>query len=134
MGHQKKLYDNLRNTEIDIVLVTPKYLYIGEAKDESRLDVKYGYVLMHQLIRQYVMAAILLDWIRCDKEIVPFVIGHAERLKCNHKNLKHINQVNFMLDQVCAEDKTSRLLCLREEHILTWAHIEKLASSAAQSD
>ena len=31
------LFNNLRNTEIDIVLETPTRLFIGEAKDESRL-------------------------------------------------------------------------------------------------
>ena len=31
-GHEKSLFNNLRNTEIDIVLETPRHLFIGEAK------------------------------------------------------------------------------------------------------
>ena len=31
-GDEKELFNNLRNTEIDIVLETPGHLFIGEAK------------------------------------------------------------------------------------------------------
>ena len=131
-GHdnEKKLYDNLRNTEIDIVLVTPKNLYIGEAKDESRLDVKYEYVLMHQLIRQYVMAAILLDRIGCDKRIVPFVVGDGEKLRKRYPQQQHIHQINFM---ICQGKNERSQGWLNEKNILSWDCIEKLTSSAANN-
>ena len=61
-GKEKSLYNNLYNTEIDIVLETPKHLFIGEAKHESDLGTKGERVLVHQLIRQYVMTRILVDW------------------------------------------------------------------------
>ena len=62
------LFNNLRNTEIDIVLETPSHLFIGEAKGEAGLGARGAYVLVHQLIRQYVMASILLKLNRSDKK------------------------------------------------------------------
>ena len=52
-----KLYTNLHNTEIDIVLETPRRLYIGEAKSEMSFGADGSLVLVHQLIRQYVAAS-----------------------------------------------------------------------------
>ena len=68
-----ELSDNLRNTEIDIVLQTPKHLFIGEAKhEEDGFGTDGSYILVHQLIRQYVMAEILVDLTHSDKQVVPF--------------------------------------------------------------
>ena len=41
------LWQNLYNTEIDIVLETPSHLFIGEAKDEAGLGADGNYVLVH---------------------------------------------------------------------------------------
>lgn len=57
---EENLYNNLLNTEIDIVLQTDTHLCIGEAKSSQKLDATSTHVLMHQLIRQYVMARILV--------------------------------------------------------------------------
>ena len=35
--------------------------------------------LVHQLIRQYVMATILVDILASDKKVVPFVVGGSRR-------------------------------------------------------
>ncbi len=94
------LGNNLVNTEIDIVLETPHHLFIGEAKEEARLDGAGDLVLVHQLIRQYVMAKILME-VRCsrglcrNKEIVPFLVGDKKRLD----NLKNALQVKFMMEK-----------------------------------
>ena len=112
-----KLTDNLRNTEIDVVLETQNYLFIGEAKQESPLDAKSQYILVHQLIREYVTAKILVDITRCDKQVVPFVVGDSKNLG----SLRNTAQVKFMVHQCW----------LTEENILSWDCIEGIAKSEA---
>ena len=104
----KTLATNFRNTEFDIVLETSKYLLIGEAKDESSFDAKSKYVLVHQLIRQYVIAKILVHLAKKQKCIVPFVV--APRDKCKLGRLKENSQIRFMIAK-CG---------LKERNILTW--------------
>lgn len=118
MEDDEEFYNNLRNTEIDIVLSTPKFLFVGEAKHESSFDVEYKYVLMHQLIRQYVMTKILVNCREEKVEVVPFVIAdNPAKLKTPHPNLKHMHQISFMLNQCL----------LKEENILSWNSIGKIA-------
>ena len=75
--HRPRLLTNLINTEIDIVLESPRRLYIGEAKYKSGFHADGELVLVHQLVRQYVTAKVLVDVLGCDKEIVPFVVVEA---------------------------------------------------------
>ena len=115
-GYEKKLYSNLLNTEIDIVLETPEYLFIGEAKSEVDFGADGNLVLVHQLIRQYVMATLLVDRLaqkdsRCRREIVPFLVGQDKQA------LKEKCQVEFMMSQGW----------LDEARILSWEDIENLA-------
>ena len=118
---KKNLYSNLIHTEIDIVLKTPDHLFIGEAKGETTFRPEKKYVLMHQLIREYVMATVLIDLCGSDKEIVPFVVVDAPgQLK---EPRKHIDQISFLRDQGW----------LKEENVLSWKCIEKLASSGANN-
>ena len=102
--HDKdNLANNLRNTEIDIVLESPSTLYIGEAKSEAGLHASSRLVLVHQLIRQYVMAKILIEMDGCGKNVVPFVVGaKIDAL-----------QVEFMISQEY----------MKEEHVLSWDEI-----------
>ena len=67
-------------------------------------------VLVHQLIRQYVMASILVDRLECDKKVVPFVVGN------DVGSLRRAIQVKFM----CCQG------WLSEENILSWDEIEEL--------
>ncbi len=100
---RKKLAENLMNTEVDIVLETPNNLFIGEAKDESTFDANGGLVLVHQLIRQYVMARILVDLLGTKQNVVPFIVWSGAK--------RHIPaQVQFMLKRQW----------LKEKNILTW--------------
>ena len=84
---------NLYHTEIDIVLETPDRLYIGEAKFKSDFGSDSEHVLTHQLIRQYVMARILLSCLGEEKEVVPFVVGEEK------SKMKNRAQVDFMVQQ-----------------------------------
>lgn len=101
------IYRNLYNTEIDIVLESRHAQFIGEAKGEMSLGADGRLVLAHQLIRQYVMANILVDLTGKPKRVVPFVVGCNERQR----------QVQFMLEQGWMEQ------C----HILKWEDIRRWA-------
>ena len=108
------LGNNLVNTEIDIVLQSPNHLFIGEAKHEMTFGANGSLVLVHQLIRQYVMAKILMDRLESDglakKNVIPFVVGD------DVGSLKKRRQVEFMLNQCW----------LKEKNILSWNEIQKL--------
>lgn len=110
-GQQRdRLYDNLQHTEIDVVLESDGCLFIGEAKDESPFDAESTHALVHQLIREYVMASILVDRLSKKKHIIPFVVwsrGQQER-----KQL----QVQFMIEQGW----------LQEDNLLTWQQVAGL--------
>lgn len=125
---EEGLFNNLRNTEIDIVLQTNKYLFIGEAKHESKFGRDGKLVLVHQLIRQYVMAAILVRFVvedhGCDpKSVVPFVVGD------NITDLRKFQQVDFMIQQNKCDRKPG--IWLKEENVLSWKCIEKLVASTS---
>ena len=105
------LWDNLYNTEIDIVLETPNSLYIGEAKDEAGLGADGNYVLVHQLVRQFVMAYILLHLMGKEtKKVVPFLVV------ADDDYIKRTGQVRFMISQEW----------LKKKNVLTWADIRGL--------
>ncbi len=106
------LRNNLINTEIDIVLETPNCLFIGEAKHQSDLGADSRYILVHQLIRQYVMATMLIDKLREHKKVIPFVVGP------NTDELIRHHQVKFMIHQGW----------LNPDNVLSWTAIKNLAS------
>ena len=112
-GQGEKLYSNLYNTEIDIVLETPGHLFIGEAKGEAGLGANGDYMLVHQLIRQYVMARILLKLKECDKEVVPFLVVQDDR----RGSVLNTGQVRFMAK--CKK-------WLKKGNVLTWGDIRSL--------
>ena len=117
------LRNNLANTEIDIVLESPRRLYIGEAKYKSGLHADGKLVLVHQLVRQYVTAKVLVDVLGCDKEIVPFVVVDAtgrgpgpKRDAWGSGGWPH--QVRFMVEQGW----------MRPGNCLTWDALATMAS------
>ena len=112
----KKLTNHFRNTEFDVVLETSKYLFIGEAKDESNFDAKSKYVLVHQLIRQYVIAQILVHLAKRPKTIVPFVVAPGNKLK----DLKKNSQIRFMMKEGY----------LKDSNILSWGTLTPLPSAS----
>ena len=107
----KRLYDNLFNTEIDIVLESPNHLFIGEAKHEMSFGTDSGDILVHQLIRQYVMGKILLKHLNRNKAVVPFVVWDKDDTK------RREVQIQFMVCQGW----------LKKGNILTWSGVEKLS-------
>ena len=109
--HQiSRLASNLRNTEIDIVMESPGYLFVGEAKHETSFHASSRDVLTHQLIRQYVTARILTDLLGLEKKVIPFVVGDRPT------ELAKQRQVQFMVDQGWMDPA----------HVLEWGDIEAL--------
>jgi len=103
------LANNLANTEIDVVLETPNHLFIGEAKHEMSFGANGDLVLVHQLIRQYVMAKILIEFSNNRKAVVPFVVCDSV------EDVMRTSQVRFMIEQ----------RWLKEENVLDWKEIKK---------
>ena len=110
---QEHLFNNLRNTEIDIVLETPNYLFVGEAKHEASLGASGIDILVHQLIRQHVMAKILVDISRSQKEVCHFLVVDGDKLE----SMKNTAQVKFMKKQGW----------LPKRNVLSWEEIAELA-------
>lgn len=108
-----KLTNNLVRTEIDIVLQSQRHLFIGEAKRDEKFGENKDLVLVHQLVRQYVMARILLDIVGSKKQIVPFVVGN------DREKLAEDAQVRFM----------SEHYGMREENVLGWDEVRGLAGA-----
>ena len=109
---------NVKGVEIDIVLETPDHLFIGEAKIDEEFDAVGADVLVHQLVRQYVTATILLDLMRRKKKIeghkkiVPFIVG-GDKDRLHRKE-----QVRFLIAQHW----------MRRENVLDWGDVRGLAS------
>ena len=114
----EELKSNLSNTEIDIVLATPSCLFIGEAKHKSDFDAKSKYVLVHQLVREYVLARILVCLTEKPKRVIPFVVG------TDTDYLKRTAQVRFMVDQGKRDPKQG---WLKKDNVLAWDKIAALA-------
>ena len=98
-----KLGTNLVGTEIDVVLESPGHLFIGEVKEEMDLDGDGDLVLVHQLIRQYVTAKILVRLTGARKKVIPFLV----REKFNGREQV---QVDFMIAKGW----------LKRENVLGW--------------
>ena len=105
------LYNNLIHTEIDIVMETPSALFVGEAKYKMNLSSNGNLVLVHQLIRQYVMAKILVDLSKAGREVIVFVVGVNDNQR----------QVRFMIDQGW----------MKACNVLSWKEINQLAPQPA---
>ena len=103
-----RLMNSLLGTEVDVVLETPKHLFIGEVKHESTFGADGKLVLVHQLMRQYVTATILLQLAGEHKEVIPFVVGDSTDY------LKKTSQVRFMINQGW----------LKDTNVLCWEDVE----------
>ena len=69
-------------------------------------------ILVHQLIRQYVMIRILVDLKHVNKKVIPFIVVDKK------ENIKMKHQVQFMLKQGWMD----------ENNVLEWNDIRDLAS------
>lgn len=113
--NEQKLFDNLRHSEVDIVIQSGDLILLGEAKDESPFGADSRHVLVHQLIRQRVMTKILIDVCGVDKEIRHFVVGDCKKVD----SIKNTLQVKFMIDQGWLDPK----------NVLSWNDIRTLTKS-----
>ena len=105
------MFNNLHGTEMDIILETPEYLFVGEAKDESDLGANGDLVLVHQLIRQNVAAKVLLDFSgNAEKKAALFAVVS------NRGSFLNTHQVKFV--------KNQGWLC--SENVLTWEEVKEL--------
>lgn len=106
---RENFFNNLIGTEIDIVLQTPSHLFIGEAKYLEGFSANSDLVLVHQLIRQFVMAKTVLHLTESSEmHLVQFIVG----MKCDVA----YGQVNFM--EECHE--------LQRNNILTWEQLSEI--------
>ena len=112
----KKLFNNLWHTEIDVVLESPEHLFIGEAKHESDFGNDGKHVLVHQLIRQYVTAKLLVEHLGQAKRIVPFIVADKENLG----KVRNTAQVKFMLEK----------RWLKSQNILSWDCVAAIKTSS----
>ena len=127
------LYNNLMNTETDIVIETPDHLFIGEAKHETRAFNTDGRILRHQLIREYAMATILIHCVESNKKVVPFVIGDdSTQLMKSYRQQQHIHQLDFMIKQ----HKLNRSPgdWLKRANVLSWNCIRKITNPESTHD
>ena len=117
------LFNNLSGTEIDVVLETPHHLFIGEAKHESKFKGRGKLVLVHQLIRQYVLGTILVNLVAAvqnstPKKVIPFVVGD------NIANSRKFHQVDFMIEQHNCNRFPGDWL--KDQNVLSWNCIKRI--------
>ena len=110
------LVSNIKNTEVDIVLETPDRIFIGEAKYESDLGTGSS-VLVHQLIRQYVTARILVHLSDRKKRVVPFVVARKSDLPTIMKK----KQIQFMM-----AERQNKEVWLCKKNILSWGEVNDM--------
>ena len=87
---------------------------MGSPPEETRerIDAVSKYVLVHQLIRQYVMAKILVDIRGEGHQVVPFLVTEEGASARTH-------QVRFMVERGW----------MAPSHMLTWTDVRNLVAS-----
>lgn len=110
-----KLFNELRNTEIDAVIFTRSRIYMGEAKRKEKLGFNGRNILAHQIIRQRVMVEILKALTGDKREVVPFVV-------CDRSKMRSIGR----MEQV----KALEILDGRVPHITCWQDVLERARGA----
>ena len=76
-------------------------------KHESRLGGNGDLILVHQLIRQYVTARILVELTRSGKDVIPFVVAD------DPDQMKKTSQVKCMVEKGW----------MKERNVLKWQDI-----------
>ncbi len=109
LSNHEKFFSNFVNTEIDVVIETPSHFLIGENKSEMSFGANSKDCFVHQLIRQYAMAKVLLKLVNCEKQLIPFVIGD---------NVIKSGQVTLMED----------LGLLNKKNVFSWNDIKIISN------
>ena len=112
---RRKLYHHLHGTEFDVVLEAPGLLFLGEAKLGGSYNDSNDSVLRHQLVKQYVVANILLSYMGKRNDggqllIIPFVVSDKP------DTLKKSPQAKFMIKRGW----------LKADNIMSWDDINEL--------
>ena len=90
---ESRLFNNLRSTEIDIVITSNRYILIGEAKCDEDLGADSRLFLTHQLIRQYIKTDIICKIMGAEVKIIPFIV-------CKDiEKVKNKSQVKLMIEK-----------------------------------
>lgn len=107
--HREDIFlSNVIHTEIDMVIQSENYLYIGEMKYEAPFSANSKHVLVHQLIRQYVVSKLLVSHQKCKiRSVKQFVVV---------KKKPASNQLDFV--------KYQGWLC--DKNILTWNDLDRI--------
>ncbi len=87
-----KLFNELRNTEIDIAVFSRQRIYLGEAKRKEKLGFNGRNILAHQFIRQRIMIEILKALTGDQREVVSFIICDRSRIR----SLSRMEQVKAL--------------------------------------
>jgi len=109
-NYKKDLFNNLRCTEIDVVLECDGYFLIGEAKDEESFGSNSNHILCHQLIRQFVMAKVVIECLGREIKIIPFIIVPDIVAAKNKGQVKLMQELGW----------------LEEKNVLSWNMIDKI--------
>lgn len=105
---ENKIFNELRNTEIDVVIFTDSRIYIGEAKLKEKLGTNGRNILAHQVIRQRTMVETLKALTRDPREISSFII-------CDQSKQKSI----IRMEQI----KALGILEGRAPRVITWQEL-----------
>lgn len=87
-----KLFNELRNTEIDVAVFTPNRICLGEAKRKEKLGFNGRNILAHQFIRQRVMVEILKALTGDRREVISFIICDRSKIR----SLSRMEQVKAL--------------------------------------
>ena len=71
--------------------------------------------MVHQLIRQYVMATMLIDKLCEDKKVIPFVVGPNAQKLIRHQQVKFMTHQGW-LNRNCLKRKRNAVTLKERRH------------------
>jgi hypothetical protein len=87
-----KLFNELRNTEVDVALFTDNKIYLGEAKRKEKLGSNGRNILAHQFLRQRVMVEVWKALNNDKRDLVSFIICDRTKMK----SIRRMEQVKAL--------------------------------------
>ncbi|MCF8011367.1 MAG: hypothetical protein K9L56_08790 [Clostridiales bacterium] len=91
---REKIFNELRNTEIDAAIFTEGSICLVEAKRKEKLGSNGKNILAHQLIRQRVMIEVLkaLQWDK--RDVFMFVVCDSEKVR-SIERMEQLKALNY---------------------------------------
>lgn len=114
-----KIFNELRNTEIDVTIFHREKIYVGEAKRKEKLGFNGRNILAHQLVRQRVMVKVLQALTGDRRELVQFII-------CDRSRVKSIYRMEQLKVVEALDSNKPRVVC--------WQDVLKRAGSVPGLD